>query len=251
MTEWIFIRGLQREAAHFGDFGTDFEAAIPGAKVHFVDLPGNGVHHRVRTPLSVTAMMERVRAEVRERGIHRPHVLALSLGGMVTCDWAQRHPEELSGIVLVNTSFGGYSPMWHRFRPGAIPITLAVASERDPVRRELKLLPLASNRSEVYTATAARWAGVARVRPVSKMSSLRQLFAAARFSAQPHAPRVPHLILVGEGDRLVQSSCSHRIAAAWGSPISAHPSAGHDLTLDAGPWMIEQISAWLKALPVA
>jgi len=249
--DWIFIRGLQREAAHFGDFGPMFEQAIPGARVHFVDLPGNGTNHRVRTPLSVPAMTERVRAEVRERGFHRPYVLALSLGGMVTCDWAQRHPEELSGIVLVNTSFGGYSPMWHRFSPGAIPITVAVARERDLLRRELTLMPLASNRREVYAVTAARWAGIARVRPVSKMSSFRQLVAAARYRALPHAPRLPHLILVGEGDRLVAPSCSRSIARAWGSPIAAHPSAGHDLTLDAGPWMLEQISAWLKPDAVA
>ena len=244
--DWILIRGLQREAGHFGDFGPAFEAAIRGARVHYLDLPGNGENFRVRTPLSVAAMTDRLRAQARERGLlGRPHLLALSLGGMVACDWALRFPDELAGMVLVNTSFGGYSPPWRRFQLGAIPTTIAVSRERDPHARERRLMPLASSRTEVHEAATARWAGIARARPVSRGNALRQIIAAARFRPPRRRPSVPHLLLVGEQDRVCDPRCSRAIAAAWGGPIEIHPDAGHDLTLDAAPWMLEKITAWL------
>jgi pimeloyl-[acyl-carrier protein] methyl ester esterase len=250
MTQWIFIRGLQREAGHFGDFGGAFTGALPDARVEYLDLPGNGENHRVRTPLSVQAMTEQLRAQAQARGQRRPYLLALSLGGMVACDWAQRYPHELSGIVLVNTSFGGMSPPWQRFQFRSVPTMLAIARERDLVRREKRMMTLASARPDLYEVTAARWAGIARARPVSRWSSLRQLIAGARFRPPPTRPSVPHLLLVGQNDRVCDPSCSRAIAERWGGPPESHavhPTAGHDLTLDAPGWMIDKITAWLAA----
>src|SRR5688572_21402823 len=239
--DWIFIRGLVREAAHWGEFGQDFAAALAGARVHYLDIPGNGARHLERTPPSVPAMTDHLRAEARARGLERPHLLALSLGGMVAADWAHRYADELSGIVLVNTSFGGFSAPLERFRVGALRTTLRAQRERDLYHRELHLLRITSNRDELHQATAARWAGIARARPVSPSNAARQVLAAARFRPPRVRPSVPHLLLVGGGDQLCAPACSRVIAEAWGGPIEIHPTAGHDLSLDAGPWMIEKI----------
>ena len=42
MDTWILLRGLTREASHWGAFAGDFQTALPQAKVVALDLPGNG-----------------------------------------------------------------------------------------------------------------------------------------------------------------------------------------------------------------
>jgi hypothetical protein len=34
------------------------------------------------------------------------------------------------------------------------------------------------------------------------------------------------------------------LAGAWGAALRVHPTAGHDLPLDDGGWVAEQISTW-------
>jgi pimeloyl-ACP methyl ester carboxylesterase len=245
----VFIRGLVRESAHWGDFADDFHRAFPADKVHFLDSLGNGVHHARPTPFTVSAMADAVRAEALGRGIHRPYVLGLSLGGMITCDWAQRFPNEISGIVLANTSFGGFSAPLDRFRLSALPVTLAAGRERNLERRERRLLGVTSNRADLHDLIAPRFAGIARARPVSRRNALVQLIAAATFRPAKAPPPMPQLILVGARDRLVEPSCSRVISKTWNAPLREHPTAGHDLSLDAGPWMIELICDWLAAQP--
>jgi len=88
------------------------------------------------------------------------------------------------------------------------------------------------------------WTAWGRECPVSRGNTLRQLLAAARFSAVKK-PAVPLLILAGAGDRMVHPSCSQRLARAWGADFALHPSAGHDLTLDDGDWVAREVKAWL------
>ncbi len=248
---WFLIRGLVRESAHWGRFRDDFAAAFPGARVQGLDLAGNGRHHRSDTPLTVPAMMELLRAEALALSADggRRFVFAVSLGGMVALAWAHAHPSELAGIVLGNTSLGGFSPFHHRLRPAAWGTILRSAATRDLLSRERALLRLTSNRTEVHDATAEEWIEIGRQRPVQPKNALRQVVAAARYRPPLHPPSVPHLILCGLGDQLVDPSCSREIERRWGGPFAAHPTAGHDLTLDAGPWVIEQIRSWQDALP--
>jgi pimeloyl-ACP methyl ester carboxylesterase len=247
---WILIRGLQREQGHFGDFGRDFAAAFPDATVSYLDLPGAGENHRGRAPFSVRKMVEMLRAQSSERGLQKPYLLGLSLGGMVAAEWAHRYPDELSGIVLINTSFGGYSPPWHRFSSLAMKTAMKLMRERDVLVRERHMTALGSNRPELLESTAARWAGIARARPVSRSNALRQLFAAATYRPTRRPPSVPHLLVVARGDRICDPRCTDAIAEVWGSRVAAHPSGGHDLTLDDAPWVVGEISAWLEAIKV-
>ena len=97
------------------------------------------------------------------------------------------------------------------------------------------------------------WVAVRRQRPVSTSNALRQLVAAARYTApaSPPAGGTPpsgrFLLLASRQDRLVSSRCSQAIAKAWQVPLRWHPWAGHDLPLDDGQWVIEQVVDWLNA----
>ena len=76
--QWILLRGLTREAAHWGAFGEHFAQAVPGDQVLALDLPGNGEFHGLVSPLSVRGMVQACRAELAQRAVAPPyHLLAM------------------------------------------------------------------------------------------------------------------------------------------------------------------------------
>ena len=58
-TTWILLRGLVREQAHWNGFADRLAGAL-GAdhRVMCMDLPGNGVRHRDRSPTRIAAMVD-------------------------------------------------------------------------------------------------------------------------------------------------------------------------------------------------
>ena len=89
---WVLLRGLTREARHWGDFADQLARALPpsspgATRVLALDLPGNGVFHQEASPASVAAMADFARAQLQARGLPPPYrLVAMSLGGMVAAD---------------------------------------------------------------------------------------------------------------------------------------------------------------------
>jgi pimeloyl-ACP methyl ester carboxylesterase len=251
---WVLLRGLTREAGHWGGFVAELEAQLPGANVVCVDLPGSGAHHRQTSPRRIAPMVEAVRGELAARGLPPPyHLLALSLGGMLALDWAARRPGELGGAVLVNTSLARLSPLHHRLKPAAWPslAKLSVGAGA-ALQREATILRLTSARPGEHADVPPAWAAIRAARPVSAGNAGRQLLAAALYRAPRDKPLVPLLLLAGAGDRFVDPRCSQALARRWGVPLAMHPSAGHDLPLDDGPWLAARVAAWrANAMPPA
>lgn len=246
MSAWVLLRGLTREAGHWGGFVEQLAAGLPGARILTPDLPGNGVLHAETSPARVEAMVESCRRQVAGQAVAGPvNVLAMSLGAMVAVAWAAARPQELAGCVLINTSLRPFSPFHHRLRPSSYPALLGVLAGGDARRKEAAILRLTSRIADPVVLDD--WVRLRRVHPVSSANALRQLLAAARFRAPCRAPRVPMLVLNGAADALVDARCSAALAARWGLPLARHPWAGHDLPLDDGAWVVERIRAWLAA----
>lgn len=246
---WVLLRGLMRDARHWGDFPQQLGKALPEVRLCLPDFPGNGARHLETSLSSVPAMAEWLRAELRRQGIAPPYrVFALSLGAMVTVAWADIHPREIDRAVLVNTSLRPFSPIHHRLRPSAWPLLLRMAlGQASPRVAEQTILRLTSQHHASSGALLAQWEQWHRARPVSRTNALRQLIAAARYHAPRQAPRVPLLLLNGGGDQLVSPACSKALAAAWNCPLVQHPSAGHDLPLDDPAWVVAQLEAWRRS----
>lgn len=251
MTTWVFLRGLTREARHWGNFPDTFRAVLgdlhaPDA-IMTPDLPGNGRLHGVESPLNVEAMMQSCRQQLREQGKSPPyHLLALSLGGMVAVAWGLRYPEECRAAVLMSTSMRPYSAFFERLRPRGWPTLFRLLKARGEAR-ERGILHLTSACAEHRLEVLPAWIAYARECPVSSLGALRQLYAAARFSA-PEKPEIPMLFLAGAVDRMVHPNCSQHLAHVWQADFSLHPAAGHDLTLDDGEWVAQSVKTWLAKL---
>jgi pimeloyl-ACP methyl ester carboxylesterase len=246
MTTWILLRGLARETGHWGGFTEAFAEAFPDARVLPLELPGNGALFGQRSPVSIQALAAHCRAAAARAGAAPPyHLLALSLGGMVATAWAERHPEEIAGCVLVSTSFGSFSPLHQRLRLRAWPLLLRIAFQRSARAREHLVLELTSGRPEAHAPVLDAWTAIRRARPVSTANALRQLLAAACYRP-PRAAPVATLVLAGAGDRLVDPRCSMAIARRWGCALALHPDAGHDLPRDDAAWVAREVR---KGLP--
>lgn len=245
MNTWILLRGLTRESRHWGSFADLVQAAMPNDRVALIDLPGCGTRNTLESPLTMAEIAARCRDEAARLQLSPPyHLLAVSLGAMVAIAWAEAHPEDLAGCVLINTSLRGLNPIHHRLRPGAYLPLLKLALARDASVREDIVLRLTSSRPQDFPDTVEAWAGFRNDRPVSSRNALRQLVAAMAYRPPRAAPCKRILVLASAGDALVNPACSRRLAAAWHSDYAQHPDAGHDLTLDDGPWAVEQIQRW-------
>jgi pimeloyl-ACP methyl ester carboxylesterase len=257
MSTWVLLRGLMREQRHWGAFPAQLAQALPGARIVTPDFPGNGALHAQRSATRVGDMVAFCRAELQARGLRPPYaLLALSLGGMVAVEWASRYPHEIERCVLVNTSMRPYSRFHQRLRWQNYPAVLAQLLRGGAEHQERLILRLTSNGGAAAGASAGqpperlpeqllrRWTAYQHQYPVRRANVLRQLLSAARYRGPSSRPAVPLLVLCSAGDRLVDHRCSQRLAAAWQVPIAIHPSAGHDLPLDDGPWLIAQIAAW-------
>lgn len=244
---WVLLRGLTREARHWGRFPPQLGAAFPGAAVICLDLPGNGKLNGQESLSSVEAMADYCHAEIVRLGIAGPcRVLAMSLGAMVAVAWAQQHPGDLAAAVLMNTSLRPFSPFHHRLRPSNYPRLMRLFGLPASGRRiETAILQMTTRLQCNPALTIDEWLQWRQENPVSRRNALKQVLAAARYRAPCQRPLANLLLLAGARDQLVDSRCSLQLAAQWAAPVMLHPEAGHDLALDDEAWVLAQIVARL------
>ncbi|MDD5321544.1 MAG: alpha/beta hydrolase [Methylococcales bacterium] len=247
---WILLRGLARESAHWGNFVPLLQAAFPDADVTMLDLPGTGPFHKEASPRTIKATADAVRRHALEKGcLQQPvTILAISLGAMVAWEWMRNYPDDICGASLINTSFADLSPFYHRLRWQSYGKFAALVIKRDVLHRESAILQLISNRRDQDEQISYAWEKIQKQRPTSLKNSLRQIIAAASYRPGDKKPGQPILLINGKGDRLVAPICSEAISKKWNLEIRSHPWGGHDLTLDDGAWVALRLKDWVLAM---
>ncbi|MBW8722640.1 MAG: alpha/beta fold hydrolase, partial [Polaromonas sp.] len=192
---WVLLRGLTREARHWGNFADQLASALPGSPLETtcvvtLDLPGNGVFHKEASPPSVAAMADFARTQLLARGLPPPYrIVAMSLGGMVAADWALRYSHEVDRLVLINTSMRPLGSVTERLRPGNwLPLAMAAARWGDAPYVERTIHRLTCNRASQHDADIAAWTHIRQDTPVSAANARRQLQAAAAFAMTAPPP---------------------------------------------------------------
>ncbi len=251
MPNFVLLRGLIREAGHWGEFLDILKKTFPTSKIICLDIPGAGVHYQTATPTSIPGIVDFMRAELKTHTLdpQQPTVLlAISLGGMIAAQWMHSYPKDFTHSVLINTSYGNFSPMWKRLKPEAL-LKLVKVPTLKGIAKETRILEVVSNRPENYSKVAKLWSDIDAKRPVSLANTVRQLWAAAHFKAIEQKPQLPILIMAAPEDKMVDVSCSRAIAKAWKVPAVEHPTAGHDLVTDFPDWVAQQVRDWLSTSP--
>jgi pimeloyl-ACP methyl ester carboxylesterase len=247
---WLLVKGMRQDARYWFDVPDRLAARVPG-RVLTLDLPGVGSAAHRPAPWDVDGLVDDLRARFLEAaapGDGPWGLVGLSLAGMVALRWAARFPEELAHVVVGNSSDGRHSWPWRRLRLANLPRMAATARRRGVARERASLdLVVALRGPAERDALAAHYAAWQREIPCTPATLARQLVAGATFRG-PAAVEVPLTFLVGRGDRFVDPRCTDALAAAHGAPLIAHPTAGHDLSVDAPDWLIARIAA-LSAPP--
>jgi alpha-beta hydrolase superfamily lysophospholipase len=246
---FYLIRGLIREKRHWGKFLVHMTTTFPEAKITTIDIPGAGDYCTTPSPLSIRRMVEHMRQDFLKSKMENEdsHLVAISLGGMIAVEWMRSYPEDFHRATLVNTSFGGISPVYHRLLPSAFFFLLKVPVLKGR-HKESRILELVTNHKHIFDETLNMWEEIQKERPVTLPNTIRQLVAGALFTVGNFTPSIPIQILAATQDRMVSVECSRQIAKKWNLPIEEHHTAGHDLTADDPEWVVMKIKEFIPSV---
>lgn len=240
---FVLIRGLLREARHWGIFIDSLQQQFPQATISTPDIPGNGQMHHATSSKTIAEMTEALREQLFAKNPIR--LIALSMGGMIASDWMIRYPHEVKAAVLINTSARPFSPFYHRMRWTIYPQVMKMIVH-SAEQRESDILSLTSNRHSHNRKLLESWKQWQRQNPVSIVSAKNQFLAATKFFITAK-PQQPILIITSRADRLVDYRCSLKLVQAWEADYMQHETAGHDLPLDEPEWLAQVIRQWFDS----
>ncbi|WP_427983199.1 alpha/beta fold hydrolase [Agarivorans sp.] len=245
----VLLRGLVREQRHWGAFKQLLQQRYPARPVLSFDVPGNGQLSHLPSAWHIAELRQSLRIQLRlcDVDVRNVDLLAISMGGMLALDWARAHPEEVHSMLLINPSNAAFSPFYQRLNYQSYLKLLGCIFARTAASRERRIMQLSSRFATLHQAELDDWCSWAEQCPVSLSNAFKQLVAAARFKLEL-APSVPLLLLASRRDQLVNVRCSQVMAQTWGCELRCHPSAGHDLALDAPSWTCQQIDQWFASL---
>ncbi len=193
---FYLFRGLIREKGHWGSFLVHLKETFPEALITTIDIPGAGDYYTSPSPLSIKGMVEQMRQDYlkHKTADEDSHLVAISLGGMISVEWLKHYPKDFHRATLVNTSFGGISPLHHRLMPEAFLFLLKVPVLKGRMK-ESRILELVTNHKHIFNDTLDMWEGIQKERPVSLPNTFRQLIAGACFKVGNFVPPIPVQLL--------------------------------------------------------
>lgn len=247
-TNWVLIRGIVSESYHWASFLPHFQQGFSQHKVHTVDICGNGPFCKQRTPLSIGQNVNYLRSQIAQTENSGKILFGFSLGGMLALDWANSHPEEVKGLVLVNSSLSN-SASYKRMQPKTLLKIAKTALVSNPYEKEKAVLSFTTSSldQERKHDLAQDWGKRNQQHPISIQNFLRQLWIAKQARLEKYKNlQMPILVLSSAKDQVVSPECSELIAQSFRVKNIQHPSAGHDLTLEDPAWVTEQVRTWYE-----
>lgn len=231
----VLLHGLGSAATYWdnlvGDLGADFSVIA-------LDLPGHGPGAVRPTPAEAVprAMAEAVRAGLAARGVVRPHVMGLSLGGWVALEMAALGAVE-SVVALAPAGLwrqGARIPLaregtllrpWLGVLDPALPALVRLPS--------VKHLALRSNLFDPSRATDAQLLAAARaLRQARGFGVCDRAAVENRFEGGP-AVSVPTTVAFGDDDRVLAPGSSQERALLPGHAEWVRvPRCGHAVSWD-------------------
>lgn len=178
-----------------------------GYHVVAADLPGHGSSPRPRRPddYSIRSSLEQLERLCRELGIHRPHVVGNSLGGLMALHMSARG---LADSAVSISPAGFYAPH-HLLRVGPQLMTIKLAARLpEPIYRRIisspRLRRVALGMLYRHPELLSTDACLGDARSLRHSVGFWPHFVRATFHRFTRQPVVPVTIAWGEQDRLLQ-----------------------------------------------
>ncbi len=244
--EIVIIRGLARWSKHWGDFPKYLKSVKAIKKVIAPDNIGTGEHYLEPASTQIKDYVDHIRNSLPKTKKERL-VLGVSLGGMIATHWAYHYPEELKGLITVNTSYGKLSHSLKRLRPKAALEFSKIATSTSTLKTEKGILRLVSNKDSSEQETLlGGWMDATKQTPMKFQNIAKQLIAAKTFKGFNVPCPIPMLVVASRGDRLCHWECSESIAQHCGATFRIHETSGHEIPLDEPEWLSSVITDWIE-----
>ena len=212
----------------------------------FLDLPGFGSEWQSKSPMNVDDITDQVREKWLKERKDGPYILiSISFGGMVGINWGSRFPDDLKGLVVMNSSLPKISSKLDRITLMGFLELIKMFSAPDFEIREELILKLTTNKPDNVNEYLKKFTIYQLEMTADKKNISRQTIAARNMNV-PKELKPKLLCLTSEADRMVNYKCSEDIANEYNGQLRVHSFAGHDLTMDEPYWVADQIEDWLK-----
>ncbi|HYD04090.1 MAG TPA: alpha/beta hydrolase [Reyranella sp.] len=238
-------------AEHSGRYANVVDRLVPlGYAVYALDHRGHGRSGGHRGMIGrmawVVEDLHGLVAQARnENGGRRVKLLGHSMGGAVATGYAQRYPEDLSGLILSGPAIGG---MPSGFQRALLRALSAVAPKLGTVE-----LPAEAICRDPAVVTAYRHDPLVTIGKVPARTVGEMASAANAYLAQAPAMTVPVLIQHGSQDLLIPPEGNRAIYAAIGSEdktIETYEGLYHEIYNEPErESVLDDLVAWLEAHP--
>lgn len=242
----VFLPGLTADRRLF-----DKQAEALGARFGCLvwDAPAHGASRPFTLAFTMDDLTGWLHGILEREGISRPVLVGQSMGGCIAQAYAQRYPQQVGGLVTVDSP-----PLGRRYYTGAELWLLhhtkwmyrsipwgwlqkwgVAGTAESPYGRELMARTMESYHKKEYCALATHG---------------YRLLAQAVGSYEDRPLPCPALLLCGEKD--MAGSCK-RYDRAWakatGLPLVWVPGAGHNSNTDNPGFVNQQIRRFVELLP--
>ena len=201
-------------------------------RVIALDNRGTGKSTRAKPPYSMQRLAADVACVMRAAKVDKAVLVGISMGGMIAQHVALRHPEHVSGLVLMATTPG--LPHGHLPSARTIATLMAIGAGRDrggKMTAGLLLPPSEMHRARDHFAG---WIEEMRESPPSPSTFAGQMAAIAGHSTgfSLGKIRVPTVIVTGDADVLVPPKNSHVLAKGIANAqLEILPGVGHGIPM--------------------
>jgi 3-oxoadipate enol-lactonase len=238
----LFMHGI-------GGNRTNWRAQLPAFAPHFAciawDARGYGASDDYDGPLAFDDFVDDVLRVLDHFGVHKAHLVGLSMGGRIAMRTALLHPDRVATLTLLDTHEG-----FEAFTPEQREAF--VASRRDPLLagKEPKDIALPVARSLVGPKATPEQLqqlvdSIAALHKFSYIKSLEATVAQVNLGDISRIAAPAHFV-VGEDDTLTPPAMHREMAAKLGgAPVSVLPNAGHLSNIENAPAFNEAALRWL------
>ncbi len=239
----------------FGGSSGWWFSQTPALSEHFnvitLDNRGTGETETERDDISMDDMADDVAAVLDDAGVHKTHLVGISMGGMIAQNVVLRHSDRIEKLALCATLPGGIHSVSPT--PEVAEVLTSVGQTDQPDILEAFnnianiLFPpeyLAEHAAELLTEIASN-----NVPPPSFMTLVNQLGAIMQHDTYDKLPTITQetLVMTGDADVLVPPQNSEIIAGQIpNARLKVFPGCGHGLNVQAKDEFNRELIDFLK-----